>query len=514
MTHNKPVQFPRREINKWDIAIIIIAFSVSLFITLKIGDKTYDDAYITFRYAKNLAAGYGFVYNPGENYLGTTTPLFTLLLATLKIIFPGAFIPSIAKWLTGGALFAASFFTYLLGQDNGKPVAGVVSTLLVLLNPIFVLVWGGESIFFLALVIAAVYLYFRGGEILPAIFVGLAFLTRGEGILPGVVLFLHYAVTRRKLPWRAVVAFLMTTVPWIIYSLDTFGTPLPGTLQAKMAQMDSGVFPPFFITSLDMFRSYLTGSPNFPGVIPHYAYFIAAILAFLGGISLLFQLRQPIWWAIMAWLGLYAAGYSLLDVPFYHWYSIPLLYGGIILTGLGVQSVYNGIIRFFGTTTTNYHRAVIAVLILVIALPLIAGFNDVRNYVIQPISQVQKLYSNTGRWLQKNTPATASIGYFEIGFMGYFSDRKFVDPVGLVNFGVSEQVARRDFKWAYLYYKPDYLVINPVRWYERIGNIKDEHWFDTAYQEVTKIEEDGYFDAPIIIYRKINTAAIPSPDNS
>ena len=40
-----------------------------------------DDAYITYRYAENLAGGNGFVYNVGEQILGTSTPLYTLLLA-------------------------------------------------------------------------------------------------------------------------------------------------------------------------------------------------------------------------------------------------------------------------------------------------------------------------------------------------------------------------------------------------------------------------------------------------
>ena len=41
-----------------------------------------DDAYITFQYARNLANGHGFVFFRGAEPLqGTTTPLFTLLLA-------------------------------------------------------------------------------------------------------------------------------------------------------------------------------------------------------------------------------------------------------------------------------------------------------------------------------------------------------------------------------------------------------------------------------------------------
>src|SRR5947207_2990070 len=45
-----------------------------------------DDAPITFRYAENLATGHGFVYNEGERVLGTSTPLFTLALAALRLL--------------------------------------------------------------------------------------------------------------------------------------------------------------------------------------------------------------------------------------------------------------------------------------------------------------------------------------------------------------------------------------------------------------------------------------------
>lgn len=324
MTDRKDSKFLLQTINIWDVVVLIISLGISLFITMNMGEKSYDDAYITFRYAKNLASGEGFVYNSGENVLGTTTPLFTLLLALIRIVFPVAFIPSIGQWLTGVALFCLSFFTYLLGRDDGKPIAGMVSALLVLLNPIFVLVWGGESIFFLALVVAAFYLYFQGYEILPAVIIGLAFLTRGEAILPGLVLFTHYVVVNRKVPWRVIIAFCVTIFPWLLYSLGAFGTPLPSTLQAKMAQMESGVFPPFLITSLDWSRSYVMASPNFPHVTAQYSYFVLVILVFVGGGSLLIRPSQLLWWSIMAWLVLYCIGYSLINVPFYHWYDVPL----------------------------------------------------------------------------------------------------------------------------------------------------------------------------------------------
>lgn len=50
---------------------------------------TFEDAFITFQFAKRLSGGEGFVYNPGEPIYGTTTPLFTLLLAGWLKLFPG-----------------------------------------------------------------------------------------------------------------------------------------------------------------------------------------------------------------------------------------------------------------------------------------------------------------------------------------------------------------------------------------------------------------------------------------
>ncbi|MEK7837451.1 MAG: hypothetical protein AAB328_05650, partial [candidate division NC10 bacterium] len=39
-----------------------------------------DDAWIHFHFARNLAEGHGFVYNPGVHVSGSTAPLWTLLL--------------------------------------------------------------------------------------------------------------------------------------------------------------------------------------------------------------------------------------------------------------------------------------------------------------------------------------------------------------------------------------------------------------------------------------------------
>ena len=44
-------------------------------------DFTIDDAYISFRYARNLIEGHGLVYNPGERVEGYTNLVWTLFIA-------------------------------------------------------------------------------------------------------------------------------------------------------------------------------------------------------------------------------------------------------------------------------------------------------------------------------------------------------------------------------------------------------------------------------------------------
>ena len=61
---------------------------------------TIDDAYITYRYARNLVRGFGLVYNPGERIEGYTNFLWTLLVAGgLKLRLD----PNVVTKVLGGA---------------------------------------------------------------------------------------------------------------------------------------------------------------------------------------------------------------------------------------------------------------------------------------------------------------------------------------------------------------------------------------------------------------------------
>ena len=85
---------------------------------------------------------------------------------------------------------------------------------------------------------------------------------------------------------------------------------------------------------------------------------------------------------------------------------------------------------------------------LVVALVVAAGLiwptlrysmADARSFP----NGAERAYASLGRWFAVNTPPDASVGYLEIGIIGYHSRRTIIDPLGLVNPGVAPHVAQR-----------------------------------------------------------------------
>src|SRR4029453_304628 len=88
--------------------VLVLAAAVRVYVGQSTGFQ-FDDAWITYRYAENLAAGGGFVYKDGEFVEGWTPPLFVCRLSLL--LFAGFAIPqsslAIALVATLGLLYVS-----------------------------------------------------------------------------------------------------------------------------------------------------------------------------------------------------------------------------------------------------------------------------------------------------------------------------------------------------------------------------------------------------------------------
>lgn len=96
------------------IQIIALPFLIGSPVLAFLFRWTADDAFISFRYARNAARGEGLVFNTGEYVEGFTNFLWTLFFVPAHFIFEPAWIPTFSH------LLSLAFFTGLLFWFTGN----------------------------------------------------------------------------------------------------------------------------------------------------------------------------------------------------------------------------------------------------------------------------------------------------------------------------------------------------------------------------------------------------------
>ena len=77
---------PKPDGRLFTAVMLLASLAFVIFAVRQSAGLANDDAFITYRYARNIASGQGFVFNPGERLLGTTTPLYTLSLVPVALL--------------------------------------------------------------------------------------------------------------------------------------------------------------------------------------------------------------------------------------------------------------------------------------------------------------------------------------------------------------------------------------------------------------------------------------------
>jgi arabinofuranosyltransferase len=457
-------------------AAIVLLIGLAAWVSAVNFWYAYDDALITYRFARNLASGVGLVYNPGEWHLGTTAPLYALILGTLgwlagpeTIPFFGAVISSLA--LTLGGLALAAF-----GIQHRAPLAGVFAGMFYVTNPMMFVTFAGEMPLQMALILWGLVAYRAERVQLAAAILACAALTRPDGLLAAAVVFGYDVVTRRRIIWRAWLVFGAIVAPFVIATWIVYGSPLPGTFSAKLAQRDSGNWGTFGKGLRGWFDANLLASVDGPRI----AFFSIdpGTLSFWTTIGVLAIAGYRFWALPFVWIILFVLIYRTLKVPFYHWYAAPAVVGLSIVTGAGLAALLS-----LARRVLPLKRAEGPLLVTVgAALVVLAG----SPYLIA-LPETTKphpligVYTAAGRWLHDHTPPGAAVGYYEIGFIGYYSERPVVDSLGLVDPSVPPHVAKRDFGWAFRERRPAYILRKPDA--GALNSFADEAWFAAEYRE-------------------------------
>ena len=469
---------------------------------------SYDDAWITYRYAFNLASGNGLVYNVGERVFGTSAPGYAVLLGLLAWPWPDA-VPIISAAFCAVALAAIALAFFAFGVMRGAPLAGAVAAMLFVVNPLALESFGGEMLTQAALALWALVLVSMDRPSLATACAVAATVVRPDGLIVLLVALAWQTWRRRSVPWRQGLVAAAVLGAWFGVLWWYFGTPLPQTLAAKQAQRVSGMWSAFG-TDFGLWLLALTPYDT-PFTVPRTHSGFAAFLG-LGVSGLLVLPWRREWWALAAWPVAICVVFRQMRLPFYHWYAVPPAVLLAITAGLSCDVVA----RWLGAVAhrwwpaasprrpaTAVAAAVIVVMIGVVSVrPLTAIAFDTRAWFPGP---GERAYAAIGNWLAARTPANASVGYVEIGLVGYHARRRMIDPFGLVTPGAAAAVGRQDLLYSYRTHRPDFILHSPVYFPAQMGRLEREDWFRHEYVAVATLDSGrGY---PLTVWRR----SPPSP---
>ena len=409
-----------------------------------------DDGWIHQTYARSLARNGRWEYTPGVVSAGSTSPLWTLLLAVsyvlrLPYLFWAFFLGGLSLlWLAlAGMQVWRVFWPEWAGKDW---LAGLT---LVLTWP---LVWGAasgmETILFAALGVQIVAWYGRlvlhAGEhpdwqqvAALGFLSGLLILTRPDGVV--LVLLVIVGLLLRPVRWgmrlQGVVVYgLLTAVPLLPYfafNLAASGSIWPNTFYAKQAEYQALLTTPLAGRFVSLLYFSLGGpASGWRGISSAHLLLLPGLIVagwqalMADGRSRLLVRTLPLWWA---------GGHVLL----YAW-RLPVTYqhGRYLFAALPIWVLY-GLAGWLwlGEKAGNGRQARIlkqTARLTFALLLLLFVFLGAQSYA-QDVAFIEGEMVDAAHWLAANTPPDALIAAHDIGAIGYFAERPLLDLAGLIS---------------------------------------------------------------------------------
>lgn len=503
---------------RW-MGITLVIFLLAIFARVVPCPRTVDDAYITFRYARNLLAGDGFVFNSGERVLGTTTPLFTLLLAAVGLFTGGAHapFPEIALGLSAIADGFAAILLLKLGQWLGAPWAGAAAALAWAIAPFSVTfaIGGLETSFCIFVLLATCWAYLEKRYPLGALLAALSLLTRPDALL----LVIPLAVDRVLLAPRRgeprpqrneIILFALPLLAWAIFAWLYFGSPIPQSLLAKSAAYQ---LPPLsaFIRLLQHYATPFLEHLTFGLSWIRIGLLLYPFL-FMVGARITFKREQANWpLTVFPWI--YFLAFAIANPLIFRWYLTPPLPFYFLFILIGLQTILLDLFRYFKLNSPVIVNIIYASLFILPVLSL-------RGWTLHP-NQSPDRPTPEMAWIElellykqavESLPAElgtqhVTIAAGDVGVLGYYTDARILDLVGLnspetLPYYPLDAYLYDDFVYAIspdliMNERPDYIVILEI--YGRTGLLDDER-FLAAYQLIETIPTQIYGSDGLLIF--------------
>jgi hypothetical protein len=481
----------------FSVLIVIISYLIAEFIITghQFGFPL-DDAWIHIRYSENMAKGYFFHYNIGEPTPGTTSPLWTFILAIPFLISQDIYLQFT---LFAGSLFflLACFEVYKISLLIGlsKNVSLFAAILTVIAGRLIWAALSGMEITLFCYLILLVTRYhiieIESGKItvVTGLLLGLSVIARPESYLFAslyylitIILFWEKIKTSPRSLIFSLILFLIIVIPYPLFCYFTTGGFLPNTFKVQ----NTSIKP-----SLSYFKEagYMFAKDNLLIVILVLAevyYFIDTIVTKnINKKTLLINLwiiLLPIVSAFIAPNLHHQGRYLMPLIPFI---NISVVF--IIANRLGYLKAKNA-------KRYRYHFVLIAVIVLSVSLISTAGFSKTLG---RDTYHINTQHVRMANWLNANLPNEKCFGINDIGAIAFITKRKIFDMEGLVNPEIFKIKKLPDSTKALEMMKllrnnnVNYIVIYPA-WYPGLMEIYSQNFekvFSAGIEENTFIPE-------------------------
>jgi hypothetical protein len=286
-----------------------------------------DDAYIQLQYARNLAEHQTWGFLPGRIANTATSPLNVLVMAAVGLVLPS--MQEVALWLTALELAITLLVLVRISRRlfDGQRYFGILAFVGLALNPLLLSSIGLEGTLYTLLLVLCLDLFLARQWTALAVALGLLTLTRPDGALFFLVVFVLAPLTWRQ---RGVVTLLYSLVllPWHLYAWLRLGSLVPDTLFIKLEQTGWG--PTVFSDGPELYLKRFPTETRLSVLLPPLA-------------LLLLWRCPPAARRIVAVLGSYGVlhylAYAAMAVPPYHWYYLNQLVPAVLLGSLGLAAL-------------------------------------------------------------------------------------------------------------------------------------------------------------------------------
>jgi hypothetical protein len=436
-----------------------------------------DDAWIHLTYARNFALHEQWAFRLGEPSAGSTSPLWTILLAIGYLLKLAPYIwPFFLGWVLLTLLgIQAETVTRKLVSTYRTPVPWVGFFFVTVWHLTWSAVSGMETLLqgYIFLYVLSTLLVNPGRYLALGFLTGLSIWVRPDGItLLGPLLLTAAMLEKRDRQRlnaiaRILIGFSAMFVPYLLFNLALSGHPLPNTFYAKQAEYQAAWIALGLSVRLNNYLLPILASP---------------FIALLPGAVIWMGKQVRNWdWAAIASL-LWFAGYIglyFLRLPAYQ-------HGRYIIPAFPILYLWGmlGLVEYVTSPTANRRIALVWTSLtglLCVLFTVIAARQNAAD-----VAWIEKEMVGTATWVQENLPPDAMLAVHDIGAIGYFDQHPIIDLAGLVSPDVVPFIRDQDRIAAYLDRRgADYLVTLPDFYPQLVARLEQVYPAGESCKEAT-----------------------------